>query len=108
MRVNIKPLSINQAFKGQRFKTSEYKAYEKHVLLLLKPCRVPRGKLQLKITFGFSSKSADVDNPAKCFIDILQKKYRFNDKMIYDLHLKKVDVAKGSEFIDFEIMTLTD
>ena len=49
---------------------------------------------------------SDVDNGAKPFIDILQKKYGFNDNQIYELHLYKEIVDKGNEFIDFSIQTL--
>lgn len=55
-KVYIKPLSVNEAWQGRRFKTKEYKAYEQEVLLKLKPLEVPEGKLKLVLTFGFSSK----------------------------------------------------
>ena len=57
----------------------------------------------LEIFVGVSSKLLDVDNLAKPFIDVLQKKYDFNDRMIYKLILEKTDVKKGEEFIDFKI-----
>ena len=104
MRIDIKPLSVNQAWKGSRYKTPEYKDYEKHLLFMLKKFPIPDGELFLKITFGFSSRGSDVDNPAKPFIDILQKLLGFNDSRIYRLDLKKEIVRKGNEFIDFEIM----
>ena len=103
MRVNIKPLSVNQCWQGKRFKTPKYKSYERELLLILKPYSVPKGKLKVSLVFGLSSKLADVDNPVKSFIDILQKRYLFNDRDIYEMNLKKVDVKKGCEFIDFKI-----
>jgi Holliday junction resolvase RusA-like endonuclease len=106
MRINIKPLSINIAFQGRRFKTPKYKAFENHCLLLLKPMIIGKEKLSLSIIFGLSNKMSDVDNGAKPFIDILQKKYGFNDNQIYELHLYKEIVDKGNEFIDFSIQTL--
>jgi len=101
MKLNIKPLSVNQVWQGKRFKTPTYKAYENHVLLLLKPLEIPQGRLKLILTFGLSSKNADWDNPVKPFQDCLQKKYGFNDRNIYEAHVKKVDVKKGEEFIEF-------
>lgn len=103
MKINIAPLSINKAFKGRRFKTDDYKQYEKELLLLLKPKRIPKGKLTLIITVGYSSKLADIDNFLKPFIDILQLKYQFNDRDIYKLVVEKVIVDKGNEFIMFDI-----
>lgn len=104
--IKVKPLSVNQCWKGKRYKTETYKAYEQEVWYLLPNSNIPKGKLKLKIKVGLSSKNADVDNIAKPFIDILQKKYIFNDKMIYKLILEKEDVKKGEEYIDFKIEIL--
>ena len=106
MRIDIKPLSVNEAWQGQRFKTPKYKAFEKELLLKLRPQDIPEGKLLLRATFGISSKNADIDNPVKPFLDILQKKYGFNDRQIYLLTIEKVDVPKGKEFIEFTIEPL--
>lgn len=67
--------------------------------------KFPDGKLKLNLRWGFSSKSCDIDNPTKPLLDILQKAYNFNDKMIYQLEITKVDVKKGQEFIEFEVMS---
>ena len=44
MIVKIKPLSINECFKGRRFKTDKYKRYERELLLILPALKVPKGK----------------------------------------------------------------
>lgn len=104
MKINIKPLSVNQCWQGKRFKTPKYKQYEFELLLLLKSnLNIPKGRLRLLITFGLSSKLNDIDNGLKPFIDILQKKYGFNDRDIYKLEVEKVIVPKGKEFIEFQI-----
>jgi len=108
MRVDIKPLSVNQAWRGKRYKTPKYNKYINDVLIQLKPLKIDSGALVLNLKFGFSSKNSDIDNPCKCFIDCLQKKYGFNDKQIYKLIVEKLDVKKGCEFIEFEIKTLSD
>lgn len=108
LKVNIKPLSVNQAWQGKRFKTPAYKAYEQELLLKLKPVDVPEGKLKLIATFGLSSKLSDWDNPVKPFQDCLQKKYGFDDRRIYKAIIEKVDVKKGEEFIEFEIRGIDD
>ena len=107
-RISIKPLSVNACWQGKRFKTPTYKAYEKEALLKLKAARVPDGKLHLILTIGLSSKLADIDNICKPFIDIMQKRFKFNDRFIYKLTVKKIDVAKGSEFIEFELLALIE
>jgi len=35
IRLNIKPLSVNQAWQGRRFKTHKYHVFERAVLLML-------------------------------------------------------------------------
>ena len=101
--VKIKPLSVNKCWQGKRFKTDDYRKYEEEVLLNLKPHKIPDGDLHIILDFGFSNMAADVDNPAKPFIDILQKKFGFNDSRITCLWLSKNKVKKGSEYINFQI-----
>jgi Holliday junction resolvase RusA-like endonuclease len=102
--IKAKPLSVNTAWKGKRFKTSDYKDYEQLMFYLLpKKLYIPKGKILLNITWGFSSKASDLDNCLKPFIDILQKCYGFNDKMIYKIVVEKVIVEKEQEFIKFEL-----
>ena len=106
--LRIKPLSINVAFQGRRFKTEDYKSYEREMFILLpKTLKIPKGKMKLSIVFGFSNKASDIDNCCKLLIDILQKKYGFNDKNIYRLEVEKKIVKKGSEYLDFEISEIT-
>ena len=103
MKVNINPLSVNTCFKGRRFKTDVYKAYERELLFTLKKIKIIPDKIHLDIKFGFSSKLKDIDNPVKPFIDILQNKYKFNDRDIFKLTVEKEIVKKGKEYIKFEI-----
>jgi Holliday junction resolvase RusA-like endonuclease len=103
--IKIKPLSVNEVWRGKRFKTDKYKYYEAELMFLLRKSKisVPDGRLSLEIEVGFSSKSADIDNVLKPFIDVLQKKYSFNDNRIYRINIGKTIVSKGKEFIKFEI-----
>ena len=103
-KINIVPMSVNKAWQGKRFKTKTYKTYERECTLILPKLEIPDGKLKVNLIFGFSSKLSDADNPVKCFVDILQKKYGFNDSRIYEYSIKKEDVKKGYEFIEFEIL----
>lgn len=108
MKLLIKPLSVNECWQGKRFKTPAYKVYEKALMLMLPKLSVPSGKIKMVYTFGFSNTASDLDNPVKAFTDILQKKYSFNDKYIYELVVKKVIVKKGQEFVEFEISPIED
>ena len=102
--VKIKTLSVNEAWQGRRFKSPKYKVYEKELFYLLpklnfdftKPCSI-------FFEFGFSNKANDIDNPIKPILDVMQKKYEFNDKLIYKLEVEKKIVKKGEEYFKFEI-----
>jgi len=74
--------------------------------MLLRPMSIPEGYLSISLVFGFSSKSADFDNPVKPFVDCLQKKYRFNDRAIKRAEITVEEVKKGDEFIEFTIESL--
>jgi len=103
--INIKPLSVNRAWKGKRYKTAEYDEYIKNVLLLLPDkMNFPDPKnIKLAIEFGFSSKASDCSNPIKLFEDCLVKKYGVDDKNVQELHVFKAIVKKGEEYIKFKI-----
>jgi len=104
MIIEIKPLSVNRCWQGKRFKTNDYKRFEKEVLLLLpNNYKVPLGALKITLKWGFSSKLSDWDNPIKPFQDILQKKYNFDDRMVFKAIVEKEIVKKGNEYIEFNI-----
>lgn len=104
--IKVKPMSQNRAWQGKRFKSKEYKKYEPLVMSMLPKIVVPRGKLKITYEFGFSNSASDIDNPVKSCTDILQKKYGFNDKMVYEMVLRKVMVKKGQEYFAFMIESL--
>ena len=97
-QIKEKPLSVNRAWQGKRFKTQEYKDYEELLLFTLPKHKTPEGKLHLTIEFGFSNMASDIDNPIKPLLDIMQKRYGFNDKQIYKLTVEKKKVKKGDEY----------
>ena len=106
-KLNEKPLSINEAWQGKRFKTPAYKHYEKAMLLLMPKGKVdPDQMLRVEFFFGFSNKASDLDNPVKLLMDIAQKKYGFNDKNVFELNVRKCIVKKGEEFIQMGIYQL--
>ena len=103
--VKIKPLTVNQCWKGRRTKTDDYVCYEETLYYKLLPSNVfiPKGKLKIYLVFGVSNVNSDWDNPIKPFVDILQKKYNFNDNRIYFASVHKKKVKKGEEYILFNI-----
>ena len=106
-RIDIKPISINEAYRGRRFATSKLKDFKKDIFRLLPKLELRTfKKLSVKYTFGVSSKGSDGDNLIKAFQDCLAEAYGFNDNKIYKWEIQKVDVKKGKEYIEFEVGTL--
>lgn len=103
---NIKPLSVNEAWQGKRFKTQVYKNYETELLFALPNKKIPKPPYKITFEFGFSNKAADWDNPIKPLQDILQKKYNFNDKEVFKAELTKKIVKKGDEYFYVKIESL--
>ena len=106
-KLNEKPLSVNEAWQGKRFKTEEYKNYERTIMFMLPKAEIDSNEmLRIEFFFGFSNKASDLDNPVKLLIDIAQKKYGFNDKNVFELNVRKCLVKKGEEFIHMGIYKL--
>lgn len=104
--INIKPLSVNECWQGRRFKTPAYTKYEKNVMAQLVAMKLPLAPYRIDFVVGFSNKLSDIDNFIKPILDIMQKRYKFNDRDIYELHIKKTIVPKGKEFILFDIQNI--
>jgi Holliday junction resolvase RusA-like endonuclease len=105
-RIKIKALSVNLCWRGRRFKTDDYLDFEKEMLHLLPKDKISSGRLFLRLKIGLSNRRADIDNPVKPILDILQKKYGFNDNQIYLMEIEKEDVEKGKEYIEFDFSPL--
>lgn len=99
--VDIKPLSVNQAWKGRRYKTPKYKAFEQELMYILPKSIQTYKTMGINLEVGYTNRLSDWDNFIKPFIDVLQKKYGFDDKNIYEAHVKKSIVKKP--YIKFKI-----
>ena len=104
-RINIKPISVNDVWKGKRYKTDLYKSYESVLLYKLPKITLPDPPFEIYFKFGFSSSASDWDNPIKPIQDILSKKYGFNDKLIEKGVVETEKVKKGQEYFEFELKT---
>lgn len=106
VKIDIKPLSANAAYYGKLTKTSAHRKYIRDVGYLLPTIKLPEPPYEIYLEFGFSSKGSDIDNPLKVVLDIISKKYNFNDNLIYRAVIEKMIVPKGQEYIKFEINPL--
>lgn len=101
--IDIKPISINAAFQGRRFKTAECKRFERDFALLLPHISDADGKeYQFKgeiiVSIHFylvNYASTDVSNLVKILEDMLVKKGIIeDDRKVVELHLKKTKAKK--------------
>lgn len=105
VKLDIKPLSVNDAWQGKRFKTPKYKKYCNDVRFLLPKITLPEPPYEIHLEFGFSSKGSDWDNGIKPILDIISDHYGFNDNVIYMAMVRKVITKKGQEYIKFNIIS---
>lgn len=108
-KIDIKALSVNDAWQGRRFKTPDYKKYENDVALLLRGVqRAPEGKLQVTYRFYMKNhKLADNDNPVKPLQDILVKcGVLKDDRFIYRTIIEKI--PSEHEYITVQIVPFSD
>lgn len=90
--IRLKPLSVNKAFKGRRFKTEECKHYEKCLFYLLPKKEKIRGKIHISYHFFLKNhKMMDIDNLVKILQDVIVKKgYIEDDRLIYRMTVEKI------------------
>ena len=94
--LKVKPLTINAAWKGRRFKTNDYLIYEKECgyLLLKYPKKKfkPEDRLEVFVKFYLKyAKATDSDNPVKPIFDILTKNEIIpDDRQIWKHHIEKI------------------
>lgn len=96
VEIEIKPLSINKAFQGRRFKTTECKKYEQEFLFLLPKKEKITGKVGIILTFFLHHPlMSDMDNYLKLILDMLKKgEYIQDDRYFYFEQLQKRMIPK--------------
>ena len=93
--IELKPLSVNKAWQGRRFKTKDYKQYEKDFNLLVGSLEKEKIKGDIAVTIEWhlkNDKRTDIDNPTKPLLDLLSKAGAWeDDRKIRELHLYKYE-----------------
>lgn len=109
IKLDIKPLSINKAFQGRRFKTPEYDDYTDLVSGLLQAQKrmfnlTKRDYNIYTVSYNFylvNHKKTDLDNMVKLITDLLVLNgFIKDDRMIYSMNLKKIPSDKDWVEID--------
>jgi len=101
--VSLPPMSVNEIYRvsryGKIYKTNEARKWENDFFLLLpKPrewwARERKRKCALGLQLLFyvpSVDNFDLDNQLKLLIDVLQKKYKFDDRWIHYIEVAKYE-----------------
>jgi Holliday junction resolvase RusA-like endonuclease len=97
-KIDIKPISINAAFQGRRFKTQNCKDYEKELWIQLPKRATIKGEVEVWYDFFLVNyKMTDISNLVKVTEDILVKKGYFeDDRKVVEMHLRKIKWHKNS------------
>lgn len=87
---------------GRKTDSEEYRRWNKQAIRLLPEVWIPDGPLSIYISVFYKSKLSDLDNAFKPFLDLLQKRYRFDDRRVFHIRARKLLVdTKEQERIEF-------
>ena len=106
IEIQLKPLAISKAYKGKRFKTSEYKKWQGDFAKLVGRQTPLTGQLALTVEFYIKNdKMSDIDNFFKATLDTMKEaKIIEDDRFIYEIHAYKYHSEK--QFIRITLQTL--
>ncbi|KKM27055.1 hypothetical protein LCGC14_1578590 [marine sediment metagenome] len=92
----IKPISINAAYQGRRFKTPNCLSYEQELAYALPKMPMIEGDVIVSIHFYLVNyATTDVSNLVKILEDMLVKRGLIeDDRKVVELHLKKTKAKK--------------
>jgi Holliday junction resolvase RusA-like endonuclease len=104
LNIRTKPLSVNKAWQGKRFRSKEYKSWAEEVQLLVaselsrKTVKKIEGNLEVTVElFIKNDKCSDADNPLKPLFDTLTACGVWeDDRKIYALHVYKEHAEEES------------
>lgn len=103
VEAKIKPLSANEMHLGRKVDSAKYRKYTENLKRILPDISIPEGSIRVRILACLSSKLSDLDNILKPFLDVLQKRYGFNDRDVYRIDAEKKIVKKGQEKLVFAL-----
>ena len=104
IKLKIKPLSVNEAYRGKKWRTPKHDIFKTAIKYLLPPSyNIPEAPFCIHFEFGVSSSLSDGDNLIKCAQDSIADKYGFNDRLIRRWIVDIELVKKGEEYISFKI-----
>lgn len=106
--IPLKPLSINEAFQGRRFKTKKCITFCEDFLKIAPRKKMIKGKIEIVYNFYVKNhKQADYDNMIKITQDMLVRcEYIEDDRKIYKAIIHKIPSME--EKIEVEIKAFNE
>lgn len=106
--IPLKPLSVNSAFQGRRFKTKLYKDFENDFLYLAPKRKMIKGDIEIEYKFYLKNcKMIDYDNCIKLTQDLIVKcGWIEDDRKIYKATIYKI--PSKEDRIEIKIKKLND
>ena len=101
--IPLKPVSVNEAWRGRRFKTKKHQQFCENFFLIAPKEKMIEGIIQIEYKFYLKNhKNSDYDNVIKITQDMLVKcGYIEDDRKIYKAIIYKIPSKK--EYIEIEI-----
>jgi len=103
IEIPLKPISVNEAFQGRKFKTKKCKQYEKDIVNFLGFWKEKiEGKIEIHYTFYLINHSrTDYDNLIKITQDMLVNRgYLVDDSKIYKAIIEKIPSKEDKIIIE--------
>ena len=106
IHLKVKPLTVNQAWKGRRYTSDDYKAYIAECLYKLPKITVEAKRYEIIFRFYLiHHATTDYDNLIKPIQDILVKKGILpDDRFIYKASQEKI--PSNTDYIEIELLPL--
>lgn len=106
--LRLKPLSVNKAYKGRKFRTPEHKLFKDKAHILLKNLNLEplKPKQEFFVIYKFHiSANSDWDNCVKTVQDAICEALKTDDRYISGAYVRKIRVKRGDERIEFDFFT---
>lgn len=105
-RIDLCPLSVNQAYTGKRFNTPKKTKFMEDLRLLLEGCELVDAVAPYEVHYVFYiDKRQDIDGCIKVAQDVICDFFWINDNQIYKIIAEKI-VSKEHYFL-FDIHSYT-
>lgn len=103
MIIELKPVSINKAFQGKRYKTVECKDFEKDFMILAPKQKMIKGIVEIEYKFYLKRHAlTDYDNCIKVVQDLIVKcEYIEDDRKIYKATIYKI--PSDNDYMEIKI-----